>query len=129
MEIVSEIMDRKLVAVSHDASLKSALKLAKISGVDILPILENNRLVGILSVDEIQHYVSGNPSKGADSVKKLSKQPVFLEANETKQSAIDKIIKTGLTRVPVVENKSTMRCIGTVDSTNLLKTSANDQGN
>ncbi len=126
MEKVSEIMDRKLVAVSHDASLKSALKLAKISGVDMLPILENNRLVGMVNVDEIQRYVSKDPSKEGESVKKLSKQPVFLEASETKQSAIEKIIKSGLSRVPVVENKSTMRCIGTVNSTDLLKASAND---
>ncbi len=127
MEKVSEIMDKKLVAISHDASLKSALKLAKTAGVGMLPILDGDRLVGMVGTDDIQHYISKDPGRGEESVDTLSKAPVFLEANETRQSAMAKIIKNGLSRMPVVESRSTMRCLGTVNSTDLLKASADDQ--
>ncbi len=124
MKSISDIMDRKLVAVSSNSSLKSALQLAKVSGVDMLPILDNNKLIGIVKIDEIQNFISKNPAMEGESVQKLSKKPVFLSADESVQSGIDKIIKSGLSRMPVVENQSTMRCIGTVNSTDLLRAAA-----
>jgi CBS domain-containing protein len=128
MKRISEIMDRKLVAVSHNASMKVALRLAKISGVDMLPVLKNDRLVGTVNVDEVQRYVSKDQAREAETVRKLSKRPVFLEAGESTQSAIGKTIKSGLSRMPVVENTSTMRCIGTVNATDLLKATAKGLG-
>lgn len=128
MKRISEIMDRKLVAVSRGASMKAALRLAKVSGVDMLPILENNELVGMVNMDEIQRYIAKDPSRESDSVRKISKRPVFIEAGESARSAIGKIIKSGLSRIPVVESRSTMRCIGTVNATDLLKATAKGLG-
>jgi len=124
MRKISEIMDRKLVAVSRNASMRAALKLAKVSGVDVLPILENNELIGVVNVEEIQRYISEDPRREEDTVKKLSKRPIFLEADESTRSAIGKIIRSGLSRMPVVDSRSTMRCIGTVNATDLLKAEA-----
>lgn len=120
---VSDVMDRKLVAVSQNASVGAALKLAKVSGVDMLPVLENEKLIGIVKVEDMEHYLSKNQASDGDSVVKLSKHPIFIVAEESAQSGMEKIAKTGLSRIPVVDNESTMRCVGTVNATDLLKAS------
>ncbi len=111
---VSGAIDRRLVAVSPDASLGAARKLAKASRVSVLPVISDNRLVGVL---DIEASLAGNDG---DKVSSMMVKPVFVEANAKSDEARKLMIKHGLARIPVVDSAASMKCIGTVSSTDLI---------
>ena len=41
-------MDKKLVAIAPGASIKAAIKLVKAAGVNLLVVVEDGRLVGVV---------------------------------------------------------------------------------
>lgn len=122
---VSDIMDRKLVAVSPTTSIGAALKMLKSSGVNLLVMVESGKLHGTIEEDDLNTYISSNPAeKMKEQVRTIAKRPVFVEAGESIESAIEKTMENNLTRLPVVDSVSSMRCVGIVTASELLKASA-----
>ena len=111
---LSEIVDRKLVAVSPETSVGAAKKLAHNSRVSMLPVVSGNRLVGMVEIE---------PIAGKDDQLKVSqimKKPVFVEQTGTLEDARKLIIEHGLSRLPVVDSARSMMCIGTISSSDLI---------
>ena len=119
---VSEIMDRKLVAVSKTTSIATAVKLIKTSGVNALPVLEDGKLVGVVGEDELLDFIA-NHDEGMrnQSVITVSKKPVFAEQNDPVSKAIHKLVDNRLTRLPIVDSAGSMLCVGIVSASELLK--------
>ena len=119
---ISEIMDRKLVAVSKSTPIKAAVKLVRTSGVNTIPVLEDGKLVGIVGEDELLAFVAKHGEKDQEqSVMVISKKPVFAEQDDTIKDTIGKVVNNKLTRIPVVESSGNMRCVGIVSASELLK--------
>lgn len=119
---VSDIMDKKLVAIAPSTTIKSAIKLLQASNVDLLPIVSSGKLVGIVREDEILTYmVSHNEEDLEKKIEVISNDPVFVEEDENIANAVKKTVNHHLTRIPVVESSKSMRCVGIVSSTDLLK--------
>ncbi len=123
MKRISDIMDRKLVAVAPSATVKSALKLAENSGVDLILIVDNERLVGVILQEELQDYLTANPNS-ANQVANIAKRPIFVAASDTVSSAVGKAMENNISRLPVVDSLATMKCVGVVTATELLKAAA-----
>lgn len=122
---VSEIMDKKLVAVSPSATIRSAIRLTQTSGVDLLLVVERSRLVGVVGEEDLLNYISSNTEKRmGESIQGIVKRAVYVEAGDTVAVAIAKTIDNNLSRLPVVESSATMRCVGIVTTTELLKEAA-----
>ncbi len=117
---ISEIMDRKVVAISPSATVKSATKLIRTSGVSLLVVVEKEKLIGILTEDEILNRAP------EESIKALVKRPIFVEANDTISVAIGKTIDNNLTRIPIVDSMQNMKCVGVITATELLKEAAKE---
>lgn len=111
MAKVSEIAKRHAVSVSPRASTRTALKLIRDSNSSIVLVLEDDRLVGIASENDL--------SREGD-VRSAMQKPVFVDADASPDSAIRLLMKSGLPMLPVVESSSSMRCIGIVSSSDLL---------
>jgi CBS domain-containing protein len=69
-------------------------------------------------------YISSSPEKENDTIRNIMKRPIFVEADEQLSSAIAKTVDHHVARLPVVDSASTMRCVGLVTATELLKASA-----
>ncbi len=110
---ISGLIDRKIVAVSPQTSVETARELAKRSGVGTLPVLSHGKLVGIVNNDHLKESIDGK-------IEKIMKKPVFAEKDSDVKKARKMIINNGLERLPIVESKSSMICIGTVSSTDLI---------
>jgi CBS domain-containing protein len=54
---VSEIMSKSLITIDPDASIKDAARLMSINKIRRLPVLEQNRLVGIVVASDFVRYL------------------------------------------------------------------------
>lgn len=110
---IEGMISKKLIAVSRTTSVRNAVALAKGSNVDMLPVLDGEVLVGIARLERLEEA-------GEVTVEKVMEKPVFVERGSTIENASAQIINSGLGRIPVVDSKSGMKCIGIVAATDLL---------
>lgn len=116
---ISKIVNKQLVSVAPTTKISAALKLIESSNVNLLPVVENGRLVGILNGEKLKaSSYSGNILPFIDN-------PLFVEKSKDADYAIKYMMKHGLSRVPVVESALSMKCIGTISSSELLKIKKN----
>ncbi len=117
--MLSQIMDRHLLAVSPNTSIGNAVKLMKSSNVDMLLVLQDGMLMGIVNevalADVHLTDVSTAPVSG------IMQEPWCLEEKSSVDDAVKYVIEHNLGRLPVVLSKKSMRCTGTVSSTELIR--------
>jgi CBS domain-containing protein len=115
---LSQIMDRHLVAVSPHASIGAAAKLMKSSNVDLLLVVHDGALVGIVS----ESAFAGVPdSDSAKPIEGIMQAPLCVEESSSINDAVKYLIEHDLGRLPVVSSKKSMKCAGTVGSTELVR--------
>ena len=117
--MVSQIMNRHLVAVSPNTSIWNAIKLMKSSNVDLLLVLQDGRLMGI--VDDAALADIHLTDASAAPVSGIMQEPLCLEEKSSVDDAVKYVIEHNLSRLPVVLSKKEMRCTGTVSSTELIR--------
>ncbi len=79
--LVSEIMTEKVVTIGLDATMRGCMKLMTVRRVRHLPVIDEDRIVGMLSIgdlvreaieqqshviDELERYVAGEPRLAAE---------------------------------------------------------------
>ncbi len=114
MAELSEIVDRHIVAINPDASVKAARQLAQNSRVSMLPVVSDGMLVGLIEVSSLSQHSDD------DLVRGVMLKPVFVEEMGSVEDARKLIIEHGLSRLPVVDSSKNMRCIGTISSSDLI---------
>ena len=55
--IIGEIMTRDLITVSSDTSLETCMRLMTGKFIRHLPVLDNGRLIGIISIGDVVKYI------------------------------------------------------------------------
>ncbi|MGC8478882.1 MAG: CBS domain-containing protein [Candidatus Micrarchaeia archaeon] len=115
-------MDRKVVALSPDSTILVSARLIETSSVELLPVVEGGKLIGIIEGSAILNYTlkHGREELGAP-IRPFMKPPLFVEKDEPVNSVVAKIISNNLTRIPVVDSKKSMKCIGIISASDLLK--------
>ena len=117
MEILGKV-DRRLVGVSPRTTIGAARRLAKTSSVDLLPVLQNGRLVGMVLGDDLERHPS--EKEAGVSVEKIMRKPVFVSEDADANEVRKLLISHNLPRIPVVDSESSMVCVGTVSSSDLV---------
>ncbi|MDE1871495.1 MAG: CBS domain-containing protein [Candidatus Micrarchaeota archaeon] len=112
---VGMIAERSMVSVAPDTKASAARKLMRDSNISMVPVLDNGRLVGILSDESVN--VNGTENEAGA----LMLKPLFVEKDRSLDYAIKYLISHRLNRVPVVESSIGMICIGIVTASELLK--------
>lgn len=102
---VSDAMVRNTVTIAPDASihaLRDILRIHRISGV---PVVEDDRLVGIISIEDFIKWLSdGDESQCVRD--RMTRDPEVLYPNEPLVLAVKEFEKSGFGRFPVVEKES-----------------------
>ncbi|MGD0729366.1 MAG: CBS domain-containing protein [Candidatus Micrarchaeaceae archaeon] len=114
---ISNLVNRHLISINSNAKSSAAIKLLTNSNVDMLPVLENGKLVGIFTKD----------SSNNDLVSSSMEKALFVEKNQDIDSTIKYMLKHNISRVPVVDSAISMKCIGTISSSDLLKIKKNQK--
>ena len=116
MAVAIDIMESHFVGISETAKVSTALKLSESAKVDIMPVLSNGRLCGIVFKSDLEAHAEQDCS-----VSEVMKNVVFVEKDTQLQKITQLMVKTGLGRIPVVDSKRSMNCIGIVTSTDVLR--------
>jgi CBS domain-containing protein len=117
---VCDVMVRKPIAVSPDASVKEAANLMKKHDVGSLVVNENDKLVGYITEQEIVHKVV---ARGLDPNKKKVKHIVNQDVktvgpNTDIYDALKKMARFGVRQMPVVDRK---KLVGLLTQKTILK--------
>lgn len=112
---VEEIANKYIVSVSPSTNAESAQKLLKDSNLSLVPVIENGKLVGIITEELLNKSGENTP------IKNIMSKPLFIEKDKDIDYAIKYIMRYGLPRVPVVDSSISMVCIGMVTASELLK--------
>ncbi len=114
---VKDLMSRHIVGVSKTTTVESARKLMKSMHVELMPVISEGRLCGIV-IDSDIAYCEGNEAVGH-----IMRKPQFAEADSDSTEAAKKMVENAFPRLPVVDSRRNMHCIGIVSSTDIVKSS------
>lgn len=119
MVSIKGIMHRHLIAVHNDASVSSAVKLMKQARISALPVLRSkgrtNELMGVLTREEAER----EPLE--KKVGEMKLHMLFVELNDKPDRAAKLMVENKISRLPVVNSTSDMRCVGVVTSTEIAR--------
>jgi len=112
---VSTIMQRYAVAVSEETSIANASKLMKANKVSLMPVLKDERLVGIVSEMDLDSWNGDKKEK----VSKIMEKPVFVLPTDEIDQVSKIMVERHITRVPVVNNEKELIFLGIVTSSDV----------
>ncbi len=128
--IVSDIMTRRIIPLAPFNSLEKALQVFQVNGISGAPILDKNRLVGVISKTDIIRLLKRDsldnlteeervPLKRC-KVSQLAKKPLWIRAEKSVEEARKKMDANNIKRLLVFDRRS--KLVGIVTRTDLMKT-------
>lgn len=116
MQRARDVMQKHVIGVSRTTKIAVAAELARSSKIGVLPVLESERLCGIVLESDLES------SKDVDmQVGSLMRNPIFAEENESIDEVSRKMVNHSLERMPVVDSRDTMTCIGMITSSDIVR--------
>jgi CBS domain-containing protein len=107
---VEDVMTRDVVFVEVPGSRDTALKIMKAKGITSLPVVKNDKLVGIVTRGDIFR----NPEEDQIALL-MTRQPVFVSPNATINDAASLLVENILRRMPVVDDSDLVGFITVTD--------------
>lgn len=101
---VGELMTTKVITVSRTDTLKYVKELLRSHRISGTPVVENDRPIGIVSVEDIIRALEDG-CLGATVEERMSRNVVSIGAEEKVVEAVRKFSKTGLGRLPVINRE------------------------
>lgn len=124
---VSQIMSKELITLTQKDSLYDAENLFKKHNIRHLPVVENKKLIGVVSYSDLLKisYVDVTDDDDIESVvydtytvsQLMAKSPVSIPPNSTIKEATELLSKHSFHSIPVVEDEE---LVGIVTTTDLL---------
>jgi H+/Cl- antiporter ClcA len=120
---VDEIMTRAVNTLPAETPLALAETVA--FGADQLhrayPVVSDGRLVGILDRALLEKADRSDPSRTIGEAFITTPPPPFALPDESCRTAAERMVSTGLERLPVVADAASMRLVGIISRSDLLK--------
>ena len=118
--IVADLMTRTPITISPRKSLHDAAKLMVKKRVGFIPIVEDKKLVGILSQKDILWAIIRGAGQDLSKIKAIDISPrkiATIKPSATLKETIDKMKKTKFEKLPVILNK---KLVGIITSKDIL---------
>jgi CBS domain-containing protein len=110
---VSEVMN-KAIAISPEISVLDAAKMLSDKNIGSLIVIEDNKILGIITENDIVKNVS-NLAKSVEQI--MSKNLVTVSEDETLNQAAKLMRKHRIKRIPVIKDKA---LVGIITATDLI---------
>jgi len=117
---VADVMTREVVTIEPDTSFKACADLMRIHGISGLPVVNMNRLVGIVTEADLMRRVAGNGA-GAPRFARdvMTRDVVTVGQAATIAAAARLMIERHVKRLPVVD--AGKRVVGVVSRGDVLR--------
>jgi CBS domain-containing protein/anti-sigma regulatory factor (Ser/Thr protein kinase) len=99
---IREVMTTALRAASPDMPLSQVLEILRINRISGLPVVEDDKLVGILSLEDIVRAMQKN-DLGANASQYMTREVVAVASYDSIVKAIRTFTERGLGRLPVLD--------------------------
>lgn len=112
----ADLMTRHLVCVSSSTSVAAALKLINSAKVSLMPVVDDGILCGIVYETDLE-----SRREPGLKVKSVMSDPVFVERDAGIEDVSKALLDNGIGRMPVVDSRENMECVGIISSTDVLR--------
>ncbi|NHJ05655.1 MAG: CBS domain-containing protein [Candidatus Heimdallarchaeota archaeon] len=118
---VEEIMIKNVTTIKRDITMGDVITKIEENGPFGYPITDDkNRLLGMITISDIK--MAKQLNKLEEKVEDhMAKNVTFLLADMTIDEALDKLIRSGIQRAPVVNNKEEKVLIGILSKTDIVR--------
>ena len=117
---VGDVMTREVVSVGPDTPFKVCADLMRIHGVSGLPVLSQNRLIGIVTEADLMRSVATGAKPAAVSARDVMTANVStITASSTVAAAARLMFERNVKRLPVLD--SSKRIVGIVSRRDVLR--------
>jgi CBS domain-containing protein len=123
VEKVAEVIDTRLKGIPESSSIWKAVQTMERLDIRIAPVTRRGRLVGILRKEEIKSFVEREIS-----VKIVMEDSVSVGKEDSIIHAARIMAAEGLSRIPVVDDRKRLRCIGTIAATDIVRRMERSRG-
>ncbi|MDO4782928.1 MAG: CBS domain-containing protein [Capnocytophaga felis] len=128
---ISQIMSRKLITLSPTQSLYDAERLFKKHKIRHIPVVENDRIVGIVSYSDLLRISFADMTDNEDEVTSvvydmytipqiMAKTPLTVNSDATIKEVAEILSKQSFHSIPVLENDKLVGIVTTTDLINYL---------
>ena len=126
---VSQIMSKDLVVLTPTQSLYEAERLLKKHNIRHIPVVEGDKLIGIVSYSDLLRISIADMTDGDEEVTSvvydmytipqiMAKSPLTVDANTSIKEVAEILSQQSFHSIPVVENG---KLVGLVTTTDLVK--------
>jgi IMP dehydrogenase len=112
-----EIINREVLTASPHQTIESAWRMMSEQGVTGIPIIDDSKLVGIISRRDVRPIVKLEPTKKISDV--MTRSLVTAGENVTVEEAIDIMYEHKVERLPVINEKGNL--VGIILMQNILE--------
>lgn len=120
--LVKEVMNTDVKTISQDSSIKEAAQLMSEFSIGSLIVVENERVVGIVTERDIMKKVVAEARDSEQTMVKeiMTRDVIMIEPDTDIQDAADIMMDKGIKKLPVVEGNA---LVGIVTATDLCMAS------
>ena len=120
---VTTVMSSRIVGITGDAGLATALRLMDTSGVRHLPVFDGPQCRGLLlETDVVEHLVTGDPAeRSTRRIAGLERPASVVTTAARRSDAARAMLRAGVDAVLVAERD---RLVGIVTATDLIRSLA-----
>lgn len=116
--VASDIMIPNVISIPPDRTMEQAKELMRLKKISGLPVVENDTLVGLVSIEDIIKALENQ--KIHEPVSKLmTRKLVVIRPDETLPQIFDKFTRSGFGRFPVVNENQ--KLVGIVTKEDILR--------
>jgi len=116
---VKEVMNPQVVAAKPQATIKEAAQIMSQMRIGCLVVMENDKVVGIVTESDIIGKVVAN-KKDPEKVTVedvMTRNIIFTTPDETLDDAAEKMVENKIKRLPVLDDK---KLVGIITATDLI---------
>jgi CBS domain-containing protein/anti-sigma regulatory factor (Ser/Thr protein kinase) len=107
---IHEVMNANVITTSPDVPIASVLELMRVNRISGVPVVQDEKLVGIISLEDIVRALQSNEL--AEPVKKyMTGKLITVRHSDSIVEAIKRFTEKGLGRLPVVDEANNLKGI------------------
>jgi len=117
--LVKEAMTKNVIIINPDTTIKDAAKIMSEQRVGSLVVIENEKLVGIITeLDIIWKVVASELDPKTTLVRDImTKKVVTISADQTLEDATDIMVENKIKKLPVIEGN---KIVGIITATDII---------
>ncbi|HIP62728.1 MAG TPA: CBS domain-containing protein [Archaeoglobus profundus] len=115
---VEQVMTRDVITVSPKDTTAKVMELIKKTGYMGYPVIENGKLVGIITFNDVERVGVSNKIKVEDA---MTKNVIVTYPDENLKVVLEKMVKYKIGRLPVVAREDKTKLLGIISKRDIIR--------